>query len=115
MAISLYSCSLPYRQLRKIRERRFKESQGSLPYRQLRNERFQNKRIKQIDEESKSIYYENYEPCDVPDSRWIDMLVEMPSNLIYNQRQAEAERLAKEAAKRDAKLEAASQIEDNKN
>lgn len=27
----------------------------------------------------------------------------------------EAERLAKEAAKRDAKLEAASQIEDNKN
>ncbi|WP_434093506.1 phage tail fiber protein [Providencia stuartii] len=87
----------------------------SLPYRQLRNERFQNKRIKQIDEESKSIYYENYEPCDVPDSRWIDMLVEMPSNLIYNQRQAEAERLAKEAAKRDAKLEAASQIEDNKN
>ncbi|EPW3171100.1 hypothetical protein GCM10007290_16350 [Providencia stuartii] len=43
------------------------------------------------------------------------MLVEMPSNLIYNQRQAEAERLAKEAAERDAKLEAASQIEDNKN
>ncbi|EPB0124953.1 hypothetical protein ACSQ49_004481, partial [Providencia stuartii] len=59
-------------------------------------ERFQNKRIKHIDEDGNPVYYENYEPCDVPESRWIDMRVEMPVNSIYNLKQAEAERLAKE-------------------
>ncbi|MDX7324396.1 hypothetical protein, partial [Providencia rettgeri] len=43
-------------------------------------ERFQNKRIKHFDEEGVPVYFENYEPCDVPESRWIDMRVEMPSN-----------------------------------
>ncbi|EOF4367056.1 hypothetical protein ACKWFN_004418, partial [Providencia stuartii] len=61
-------------------------------------ERFQNKRIKHIDEDGNPVYYENYEPCDVPESRWIDMRVEMPVNSIYNLKQAEAERLAKEEA-----------------
>ncbi|HEM7133596.1 TPA: hypothetical protein U2I51_003084 [Providencia rettgeri] len=63
-------------------------------------ERFQNKRIKHFDEEGVPVYFENYEPCDVPESRWIDMRVEMPPNSIYNQKQAEAERLAKLEAER---------------
>ncbi|HGN2088807.1 TPA: hypothetical protein ACKRY6_003156 [Proteus mirabilis] len=69
-------------------------------------ERFQNKRIKDFDEDGQPIYFENYEPCDVPESRWIDMRVEMPVNSIYNLKQAEAERLAKEEADRQAEGEA---------
>ncbi|MEY0338826.1 hypothetical protein AB7V82_19880 [Providencia stuartii] len=69
-------------------------------------ERFQNKRIKHFDEDGNPVYYENYEPCDVPESRWIDMRVEMPVNSIYNLKQAEAERLAKEEAERQAEEEA---------
>ncbi|EMN0830378.1 hypothetical protein R8H71_003196 [Providencia rettgeri] len=69
-------------------------------------ERFQNKRIKHFDEEGVPVYFENYEPCDVPESRWIDMRVEMPPNSTYNQKQAEAERLAKIEAERLAQEEA---------
>ncbi|EOX9111381.1 hypothetical protein ACPW90_001114 [Providencia rettgeri] len=69
-------------------------------------ERFQNKRIKHFDEEGVPVYFENYEPCDVPESRWIDMRVEMPPNSTYNQKQAEAERLAKLEAERLAQEEA---------
>ncbi|MEY0413382.1 pyocin knob domain-containing protein [Providencia rettgeri] len=69
-------------------------------------ERFQNKRIKHFDEEGAPVYFENYEPCDVPESRWIDMRVEMPPNSTYNQKQAEAERLAKIEAERLAQEEA---------
>ncbi|HCT9040618.1 TPA: hypothetical protein OUB44_004189, partial [Providencia rettgeri] len=45
-------------------------------------------------------------PCDVPESRWIDMRVEMPPNSLYNQKQAEAQRLAKIEAERLAQEEA---------
>ncbi|MEY0337537.1 hypothetical protein AB7V82_13085 [Providencia stuartii] len=69
-------------------------------------ERFQNKRIKYIDKDGNPVYYENYEQCDVPESRWIDMRVEMPVNSIYNLKQAEVERLAKEEADRQAEEEA---------
>ncbi|HHR6051672.1 TPA: hypothetical protein ACS7Z1_000943 [Providencia alcalifaciens] len=69
-------------------------------------ERFQNKRIKYFDEEGAPVYFENYEQCDVPESRWIDMRVEMPPNSIYNQKLAEAERLAKIEAERVAKEDA---------
>ncbi|MFO9760794.1 cell envelope integrity protein TolA [Providencia sp. DFU6] len=69
-------------------------------------ERFQNKRIKYIDKDGNPVYYENYELCDVPESRWIDMRVEMPVNSIYNLKKAEAERLAKEEADRQAEEEA---------
>lgn len=69
-------------------------------------ERFQNKRIKYIDKDGNPVYYENYEPCDVPESRWIDMRVEMPVNSIYNLKKAEAERLAKEAAEKQAEEDA---------
>nr|WP_282551183.1 hypothetical protein [Providencia rettgeri] len=41
-------------------------------------------------------------PCDIPNGHWIDVRVNMPSNLLYNQKQAEAERLAKIEAKRAA-------------
>ncbi|MEX5752821.1 hypothetical protein AB6H34_19295, partial [Proteus mirabilis] len=74
-------------------------------------ERFQNKRIKDFDEDGQPIYFENYEPCDVPESRWIDMRVEMPLNSIYNQKQAEAERWAKEEADRQAKEAKNAEIE----
>lgn len=69
-------------------------------------ERFQNKRIKHFDKDGNPVYFENYEPCDVPESRWIDMRVEMPVNSTYNQKQAEAERLAKLEAERLAQEEA---------
>ncbi|WP_434172392.1 hypothetical protein AHYW_001829 [Providencia manganoxydans] len=69
-------------------------------------ERFQNKRIKHFDEEGVPVYFENYEPCDVPESRWIDMRVEMPPNSLYNQKQVEAERVAKLEAERLAQEEA---------
>ncbi|MGG4664411.1 phage tail fiber protein [Providencia vermicola] len=69
-------------------------------------ERFQNKRIKHFDEDGVPVYFENFEPCDVPESRWIDMRVEMPPNSLYNQKQAEAERLAKIEAERLAEEEA---------
>ncbi|WP_285317166.1 hypothetical protein [Providencia rettgeri] len=69
-------------------------------------ERFQNKRIKHFDEEGVPVYFENYEPCDVPESRWIDMRVEMPPNSLYNQKQVEAQRLAKLEAERLAQEEA---------
>ncbi len=74
-------------------------------------ERFQNKRIKYIDKDGNPVYYENYEPCDVPESRWIDMRVEMPPNSIYNLKQAEAERLAKEEADRQAEEAKNAEIE----
>ncbi|MEX9966493.1 pyocin knob domain-containing protein [Providencia stuartii] len=74
-------------------------------------ERFQNKRIKYIDKDGNPVYYENYEPCDVPESRWIDMRVEMPVNSIYNLKKAEAERLAKEEAERQAEEAKNAEIE----
>ncbi|MDE8771654.1 hypothetical protein PZS07_19650, partial [Providencia thailandensis] len=74
-------------------------------------ERFQNKRIKHFDKDGNPVYYENYEPCDVPESRWIDMRVEMPPNSIYNLKQAEAERLAKEEAERQAEEAKNAEIE----
>nr|WP_307863021.1 hypothetical protein [Providencia rettgeri] len=45
-------------------------------------------------------------PCDIPNGHWIDVCVNMPSNSIYNQKQAEAERLAKIEAERLAQEEA---------
>ncbi|MEQ5039297.1 pyocin knob domain-containing protein, partial [Providencia rettgeri] len=49
---------------------------------------------------------ESYTPCDIPNGHWIDIRVQMPSNSIYNQKQAEAERLAKLEAERLAQEEA---------
>ncbi|MCD2526857.1 hypothetical protein LPL65_02285 [Providencia huaxiensis] len=46
------------------------------------------------------------EPCDIPRGHWVDVRVNMPSNSIYNQKQAEAEILAKLEAERLAQEEA---------
>lgn len=53
---------------------------------------------------------ENGAPVDIPAGHWIDVRVNMPSNSIYNQKQAEAEAYAKEEAERVAQ-EAVEQIE----
>ncbi|MGW1368715.1 phage tail fiber protein [Providencia hangzhouensis] len=74
-------------------------------------ERFQNKRIKDFDKDGNPIYFENYEPCDIPEGRWIDMRVEMPEDSIYNLKQAGAERLAKEEAERQAEEAKNAEIE----
>ncbi|WP_181420504.1 hypothetical protein [Providencia rettgeri] len=49
---------------------------------------------------------ESYTPCDIPNGHWIDIRVQMPNDSIYNQKQAEAERLAKIEAERLAQEEA---------
>ncbi|EMI2316429.1 hypothetical protein PJ702_003162 [Providencia rettgeri] len=52
------------------------------------------------------------EPCDIPAGHWVDVRVNMPSNSIYNQKQAEAERLAKIEAERLAQEEAKRAVEE---
>ena len=49
---------------------------------------------------------ESYTPCDIPNGHWIDIRVQMPNDSIYNQKQAEAERLAKIEAELLAQEEA---------
>ncbi|MEQ5221061.1 hypothetical protein ABN242_03300 [Providencia alcalifaciens] len=49
---------------------------------------------------------ESYAPVDIPNGHWIDVRVNMPSDSLYNQKLAEAERLAKIEAERVAKEEA---------
>ncbi len=49
---------------------------------------------------------ENGEPVDIPCGHWIDVRVNMPSNSIYNQKQAAAEAHAKEEAERVAREKA---------
>ncbi|MEI9600577.1 hypothetical protein V5030_15360 [Moellerella wisconsensis] len=48
---------------------------------------------------------ENGAPVDIPAGHWIDVRVNMPSNSIYNQRQAETQAYAKEEAERVAREE----------
>ncbi|WP_273838984.1 hypothetical protein [Providencia rettgeri] len=48
---------------------------------------------------------ESYTPCDIPNGHWIDIRVQMPSDSIYNQKQAEAQRLAKIEAERLAEMD----------
>ncbi|WP_272524269.1 phage tail fiber protein [Providencia sp. PROV216] len=49
---------------------------------------------------------ESYTPCDIPNGHWIDIRVQMPNDSIYNQKQTEAQRLAKLEAERLAQEEA---------
>ncbi len=49
---------------------------------------------------------ENGAPVDIPAGHWIDVRVNMPSNSIYNQKQAESKAYAKEEAERVAREEA---------
>ncbi|MEY1194613.1 hypothetical protein AB7101_06405 [Providencia rettgeri] len=57
---------------------------------------------------------EDYDYCDIPNGHWIDVRVNMPSNSLYNQKQAEAERLAKLEAERLAQEEAKRAAEEAK-
>ena len=52
------------------------------------------------------------EPIDIPNGHWIDVRVNMPSDSLYNQKQAEALRLAEIEAERLAKEEAERIIEE---
>ncbi|QCJ70435.1 hypothetical protein C9446_11570 [Providencia heimbachae] len=56
--------------------------------------------------DGKLVELEAGEPIDIPNGHWIDVRVNMPSNSLYNQKQAEAQRLAKIEAERLAKEEA---------
>ena len=49
--------------------------------------------LKEVD--GKKVELTPGEPCDIPVGHWVDVRVNMPSNSLYNQKQAEAERLAK--------------------
>lgn len=73
-------------------------------------ERFQNKRIKHLDGAGNPVYFENYEPCDVPESRWIDMRVEMPEDSIYNVTKREQEEAMKEQEAKEKRKEALDKI-----
>ncbi|WP_228863728.1 hypothetical protein [Xenorhabdus sp. PB30.3] len=51
-------------------------------------ERFQNQRIKGIVNGEKA-YYEDGEPCDIPEGCRLDVRVQMPENSVWNLRQRE--------------------------
>ncbi|WP_426577620.1 hypothetical protein ACP179_05850 [Xenorhabdus stockiae] len=51
-------------------------------------ERFQNKRIKAIVNGEK-VYYQDGEPCDIPEGCRLDVRVQMPANSVWNMKQNE--------------------------
>ncbi|WP_340608104.1 hypothetical protein [Xenorhabdus bharatensis] len=53
-------------------------------------ERFQNKRIKAIVNGEK-VYYQDGEPCDIPEGCRLDVRVQMPENSVWNVKQKAAE------------------------
>ncbi|MCC8378611.1 hypothetical protein J8V46_02410 [Xenorhabdus sp. PB30.3] len=52
--------------------------------------RFQNKRIKEIVNGEK-VYYQDGEPCDIPEGCRLDVRVQMPANSVWNVKQKVAE------------------------
>ncbi|WP_025154444.1 hypothetical protein [Morganella morganii] len=61
-------------------------------------ERFQNWRLKEITPESERIFYQDGEPCDLPESTRLDVRVEMPQGSVWNVKQRElAEQMEREA------------------
>lgn len=72
-------------------------------------ERFQNWRLKDITPEGERIFYQDGEPCDLPESTRLDVRVEMPQGSVWNVKQRElAEQMEREQAEREAQ-EAAEQ------
>ncbi|WP_368886991.1 hypothetical protein [Morganella morganii] len=72
-------------------------------------ERFQNWRLKEITPEGERIFYQDGEPCDLPESTRLDVRVEMPQGSVWNIKQRElAEQMEREQAEREAQ-EAAEQ------
>ncbi len=75
-------------------------------------ERFQNWRLKEITPEGERIFYQDGEPCDLPESTRLDVRVEMPQGSVWNEKQRElAEQMEREQAEREAQ-EAAEQAGD---
>ncbi|EPU0815423.1 hypothetical protein [Morganella morganii] len=74
-------------------------------------ERFQNWRLKEVTPEGERVFYQDGEPCDLPESTRIDVRVEMPQGSVWNVKQQElAEQMEREQAEREAQ-EAAKQKE----
>ncbi len=72
-------------------------------------ERFQNWRLKEVTPEGERIFYQDGEPCDLPESTRLDVRVEMPQGSVWNVKQRElAEQIEREQAEREAQ-EAAEQ------
>ncbi|HBC7442696.1 TPA: hypothetical protein KEY66_001831 [Morganella morganii] len=72
-------------------------------------ERFQNWRLKEVTPEGERIFYQDGEPCDLPESTRLDVRVEMPQGSVWNIKQRElAEQMEREQAEREAQ-EAAEQ------
>ncbi|EOH3236941.1 hypothetical protein ACL1JW_002875 [Morganella morganii] len=66
-------------------------------------ERFQNWRLKDITPEGERIFYQDGEPCDLPESTRLDVRVEMPQGSVWNIKQRElAEQMEREQAGREA-------------
>ncbi|PQQ25571.1 phage tail protein [Photorhabdus hindustanensis] len=49
--------------------------------------RFQNWRLKHIDENGERVFYKDSEPCDIPEHCRLDVRVQMPQDSIWNQKQ----------------------------
>ena len=75
-------------------------------------ERFQNWRLKEVTPEGERIFYQDGEPCDLPESTRLDVRIEMPQGSVWNVKQRElAEQMEREQAEREAQ-EAAEQAGD---
>lgn len=75
-------------------------------------ERFQNWRLKEVTPEGERIFYQDGEPCDLPESTRLDVRVEMPQGSVWNVKQHElAEQMERGQAEREAQ-EAAEQARD---
>ncbi len=75
-------------------------------------ERFQNWRLKDVTPEGERVFYQDGEPCDLPESTRLDVRVEMPQGSVWNVKQRElAEQMERERAEREAQ-EAAEQAGD---
>ncbi|WP_247717673.1 hypothetical protein [Morganella morganii] len=72
-------------------------------------ERFQNWRLKEVTPEGGRVFWQDGEPCDLPESTRLDVRVEMPQGSVWNVKQRElAEQMEREQAEREAQ-EAAEQ------
>ncbi|MBS9540505.1 hypothetical protein JD419_00005 [Morganella morganii subsp. morganii] len=52
-------------------------------------ERFQNWRLKEVTPKGERIFYQDGEPCDLPESTRLDVRVEMPQGSVWNVKQRE--------------------------
>lgn len=66
-------------------------------------DRFQNWRLKEVTPEGERIFWQDGEPCDLPESTRLDVRVEMPQGSVWNVKQRElAEQMEREQAGREA-------------